>query len=640
MIPADREMLLAAFENADIGLCLVAPDDRVILANRQWLEATGLSGAQAIGQSLLDLFPETRELTASIHARARAGERVAVPRHSQHLNGRETWWEDTVTPVPMRGGVATLITAHDVTGQVLARRQVDRLLAELSAERARWQATVESMLDPVTVSDAEGHAIYMNEAYFRMLGIPISPGLPVSEHPRYYRLYHPDGTPFAAEDLPLQRAALHNVQVRGVEIVHRRRDGREFTAVFNAAPVYDENGRLVGAVAVGRDVTELRRAQREAERRAAELNALFQAVTEPVLVWDEHGTIQQTNPAGQALYGLDPTGLSREELAQRLRMRHPDGRPLAVEEMPVSRILRGEAVAGQRVAFTDARGREVQVVITGAPLTGDGALRGVVVVWHDITEEERLLAEVQRLLSAERRARQDAEEALRLRDEFLSVAAHELKTPVTSLRGYAELTLRRLERHGLPDPPQLFRAMQVIERQASRLGNLVNQLLDISRVEAGAMGIERQETDVAALTRAVVETLQAGATAHELVLRAPASLPALVDPPRLEQVILNLIENAIAFSPEGTQVEIDLSTPEPDTLRFAVRDHGPGVPPEQREKLFTRYFRAGTRRPAGGLGLGLYVSRRIVELHGGQIWAEFPEDGGSRFVVVLPRGTP
>lgn len=241
-----------------------------------------------------------------------------------------------------------------------------------------------------------------------------------------------------------------------------------------------------------------------------------------------------------------------------------------------------------------------------------------------------------RLLEAERRAREQAEAALRLRDEFLSVAAHELKTPLTNLRGHAELTMKRIAEGRIQDVRQVHEALQVIDRQVDRLSNLVQQLLDISRIEAGELALDLRPTDLVPLTRSVVQAMQAGATRHTLLLQAPEELPAFVDPQRLQEVLYNLLDNAIRYSPQGGPVEVDLSPIDSHAVRIAVRDHGIGVPPEQRQRLFTRFFQAA-QRPAGGLGLGLYVSLRIVELHGGRIWAEFPEDGGSRFVVELPR---
>jgi signal transduction histidine kinase len=236
-------------------------------------------------------------------------------------------------------------------------------------------------------------------------------------------------------------------------------------------------------------------------------------------------------------------------------------------------------------------------------------------------------------------ARDEAQAALRARDEFLGVAAHELKTPITSLRGYAELTLRRIEKQGTADPAMVRRALEVIDHQADRLGNLVGQLLELSRLEAGELHLQLEVVDLAALARRVVESLQPTTRRHTLSYRGPATLPARVDRLRIEQVLINLLDNAIRYSPDGGPVEVELSLPEPGAVRLTVRDRGIGVPPAQRARLFSRFFQAA-ERPVGGLGLGLYANRRIAELHGGEIHAEFPPEGGSLFVVTLPTGLP
>ena len=357
---------------------------------------------------------------------------------------------------------------------------------------------------------------------------------------------------------------------------------------------------------------------------------IFQRARDIILFIDSaSGRILEANAAALRAYGY-----SHDELLSLTiyDLRAPDTRGAIAGQMA--------RAASEGILFESTHMRRdgstfpVEISSQWAPWDGQSALLSII---RDITERKRAEAEHERLLEAERQAREQAEAALHLREQFLSVAAHELKTPLTSLKGYAELTMQRIERHGLGNPQQIYRALQVIDRQVDRLTNLVAQLLDISRIETGELRPERSVVDLVALTQNVLETMQTGTTRHTLSLHAPPSLLASVDPLRIEEVLYNLIDNAIRYSPQGGPVEITLSTPEPDTVSIAVRDYGIGVPPEQRERLFTRFFQA-SQRPAGGLGLGLYISRRIVELHGGRIWAEFPADGGSRFVVALPRG--
>lgn len=167
----------------------------------------------------------------------------------------------------------------DLTGHKQAEAERERLLAELSAEKNRWQATVENILDPLTVCDAAGRVTYMNPAYERLVGRPVVAGLELKNHPDYYQIYRPDGTLYPPEELPLQKAARTGQEARQVEVVHRSAEGREFVALFNAAPLRDADGRVSGAVAVGRDITEQRRAQQALRDLNAELEQRVAAQT-------------------------------------------------------------------------------------------------------------------------------------------------------------------------------------------------------------------------------------------------------------------------------------------------------------------------------------------------------------------------
>ena len=234
----------------------------------------------------------------------------------------------------------------------------------------------------------------------------------------------------------------------------------------------------------------------------------------------------------------------------------------------------------------------------------------------------------------------EARAAVSLRDEFLSIAAHELKTPMTSLRGYAQLLAREYGRAEMASPERARRAAHTIQVQSDKLARLVAQLLDVSRLQSGKLAIERAQTDVSDLLRGIVEGARTQLKDHTLMARLPTELWAAIDPLRIEQVVTNLIDNAIKYSPEGGQIDVALECVRvDDSLRITVRDRGVGVPPEHRAHIFDRFYQAhagGALTSMAGMGLGLYISRQIVELHDGTIEAEFPDDGGTRFVVTLP----
>jgi signal transduction histidine kinase len=233
------------------------------------------------------------------------------------------------------------------------------------------------------------------------------------------------------------------------------------------------------------------------------------------------------------------------------------------------------------------------------------------------------------------RLHREAQEAVRMRDEFFSIASHELFTPVTSLQ-LAVRNLATLAERGAEGDGSRRLALEVVGRGVQRLERLVNDLLDVTRFRAGAPELERAEVDFAALVREMTSELAhdlaaAGCTAE---VRAARPVVGHWDRARLEQVVANLITNAIKYGP-GKPIEIAVET-DGEIARLVVRDEGIGIAPEMQAHIFDAFKRAAPERPAGGLGLGLYIVRRLVEAHGGAIRVESQEGVGSTFTVDLP----
>jgi signal transduction histidine kinase len=229
-------------------------------------------------------------------------------------------------------------------------------------------------------------------------------------------------------------------------------------------------------------------------------------------------------------------------------------------------------------------------------------------------------------------ASQRLAEALALRDEFLSIASHELKTPLTSLKLQLEGASRRLEAAGTPLPPWMGAA----QRQVRRLEALIEQLLDMSRIRAGRLSLDLESTDLSEVARTA-----AGRLAHELEragnvlqLELAPGVSGRWDPGRLDQIVTNLVSNAVKYAP-GTPVSLRVRA-EGERGILEVEDGGSGVPEELRARVFDPFERGATARALGGLGLGLFIVRQIVEAHGGEVRVENTPAGGARFVVVLP----
>ncbi len=264
------------------------------------------------------------------------------------------------------------------------------------------------------------------------------------------------------------------------------------------------------------------------------------------------------------------------------------------------------------------------VVIT-ALRSPDGELLGFVKVTRDLTE--RLRAQEERLRLAH------AEEAIRLRDEFLSIASHELRTPLTAL----QLQLESLEEHAAAGPPRMAGKVAGAVRSTQRLGLLIDSLLDVSRIATGRLDLHREPMDLRESISHLLESLRDAASraCSPLSLDAPAELRGEWDRIRIDQLLINLIANGIKHG-AGHPVELSLRQDRDDVL-IEVRDHGPGIAREDMGRIFERFERATSTRNYGGFGLGLYVAREIVRAHGGSIQVDNAPDGGARFTVRLPR---
>jgi signal transduction histidine kinase len=227
-------------------------------------------------------------------------------------------------------------------------------------------------------------------------------------------------------------------------------------------------------------------------------------------------------------------------------------------------------------------------------------------------------------------------EADEMKSTFISVVSHELKTPVALIKGYAS-TLRRQDAHW--DQQTVHDSLQVIEEESDRLAELIDNLLDASRVQAGNFRLTLVELDIDEVVVKVVKKFQMQARGHRLIADIRSDLPLVhADEARITQVLSNLISNAIKYTPEGSEVRVTGSETPKDVI-ITVHDQGQGIQPEEQAQLFTRFYRAdnpATHR-AQGAGLGLYLSKAIIEAHGGRIWAESDGKTGSHFSFSLPR---
>jgi two-component system, OmpR family, sensor histidine kinase VicK len=369
-------------------------------------------------------------------------------------------------------------------------------------------------------------------------------------------------------------------------------------------------------------LAEVREFADAAQGRAAELQSVLNTMLDGVIVLDAEGRITLVNNAGTQMLGLQggqSIGLGIAELSDLLKMCHPDGRTFTLDEQPLYRALAGETVVLEDAIVTNVKsGRSRCIRLNGAPiLLDDGRISGAVTVTRDVTS----LVELDKM-----------------KDQFISVAAHELKTPVAVMKGYAQALLRT----GTDMPVAALKMLDAIDRGADRIDRVVKDLLEISRLQLGKVDLVMERIYLPGLVAQVADRLSLSATKHHIVIEEAAPVAVLGDRYRLEQVVVNLLDNAMKYTPSGGKVSVRVITAGPDAV-VEVSDRGVGIPRERQGHIFERFYRAhaGTAYDYGGMGVGLYISKQIVGRHGGKMWFESRVAEGSVFSFSLPivRGT-
>ncbi|AKT37452.1 histidine kinase [Chondromyces crocatus] len=417
----------------------------------------------------------------------------------------------------------------------------------------------------------------------------------------------------------------------------------------------DEIGALAGGVNAMVDrlqessarirsyLAERERLLEDEAQRAAQLQAILDNLVEGVMACDAEGKLTMVNASALRLLGLPTPGASGgvpsvpacsvEELHELARMSHRDGRAFSRDELPMIRSLAGETIAAEEQVLTDpGTQREVFLLTSAAPIRGaDGAILGAVTVARDVTESRELEL---------------------VKDQFIRVGAHELKTPVAIMKGYALALLRA----GADLPPARRQMLEAIDRGADRINRIVDDLLAISQITLDQFAVFQERVDLGRLVSSAVERVSTTAARHHIRLRLPAGKPIVArgDPERLRQVLASLLDNAVKYSPEGGEVEVSVAiaprcsptdrTSDPARSGpgleaiVSVRDHGIGIPSAKQDRIFQRFFRAhtDTTHDYGGMGVGLFLARDMITRQGGRMWFESEECQGSVFHFAVP----
>ena len=405
-----------------------------------------------------------------------------------------------------------------------------------------------------------------------------------------------------------------------------RRPYAELRAAFGELDVKNrELARLNDQIdhQLKRTIAELRETARIASHRAAQLAAVIESMTEGVSIVTADGRLLRVNRVGREILGMPAQQHegygSIEDYFGAHVLSYPDGRPVPTEERPLRRALDGETFADVEVVFSRADGRRFDLLFGGSAVRDElGSVILAVAIWRDVTAIREL----------ERR-----------REEFLHVVAHDIRSPLTIVLGQAQLIARAAD-HG--QRSAIAQGAEAIVASARRMNAMISSLVDSARVEAGQLTVDKQVVDLGPFLTEWLVRAGAAVDVERVRVECPADLaPVLADPALLERILMNLIGNALKYSPPEADVTVSLAQRDGEVV-VSVADHGQGIAPEELSRLFERYYRTEQgRRHREGLGLGLYITRGLVEAHGGRIWAE--SEGlrcGATFTFTLPVARP
>jgi PAS domain S-box-containing protein len=498
----------------------------------------------------------------------------------------------------------------------------------------RFRLLVESVRDyAIFMLDPEGRILTWNAGAERIKGYRAEEI--IGQH--FSRFYPPEAGDFPAHELRVA-AAEGRFEDEGWRV---RKDGSRFWANVVITALYGPERKLLGFGKVTRDLTERREHEEHLRHSEERFRLLVEGVSDyAIFMLDVNGMVATWNAGAARIKGY----AAEEIIGQHFRRFYPT--EVAESGWPEHELR----VATAEGRFVDEGWRLrkdgsrfwANVTIT-ALRDESGRLRGFAKLTRDLTERKRTEAleasgvAREALLDSERNARIAAQRSVRIKDEFLATLSHELRTPLNAILGWTQL----LRSRGEPQPGEFQRAMEVIERNARAQVRLIDDLLDLSRIMSGRFRLDVQQVQLVDIARGALDSIEPAARNKGIRLESvldPRSVIVSGDPARLQQIFWNLLSNAVKFTPKGGRIQALLQRVN-SHIEFSVSDSGIGIPASFLPHVFERFSQkdGSTHREYGGLGLGLAISKQLVDLHGGTIAAKSMGEGkGATFVVTLP----
>ena len=629
----------AIFESALDALITMDAEGRVQDWNPAAEQMFGYSQSQAAGRMIDELiipaplrdrhkkglqrFLQTNEPTV-------LGRRIQMP--ALKADGTEFPVEFSIA-VTRRPGMPSFFTAY-------VRDLSDRLRSE--RDTAHLAAIVKSSDDAIVSKDLTGIVVTWNQAAERLFGYRADEmiGQPV------IRLIPPDRH---NEEQRILEVVSRGGVVETYETIRRRKDGTDFHVSVTVSPLFDGQGRVIGASKIARDITERVQQQdllaqsRERLRQALQYQeAIFNNLGEGLYTVNRQGLVVSLNRAAERLFDWTKDELVGRKIHDLIHHKHPDGRPFPAKDCAILRVLlTGVPLVNQEDVFLRRDGSFFHVVHSASPIRSGDEITGVVVVFHDVTEQKRAedaLRDRDRALTAANNElnhqKTGLAEANKELQSFSYSVSHDLRAPLRTIDAYVRIVE---EDHGPHLNDEVRRCLGIVRKAAGQAGELIDDLLEFSRL--GRIGMDFRRTKMTELAREAAEeyTLTQNRPAVDLTIR---ELPMCHGDWRLLKLVwANLLSNAFKFTRDRTLAHIEVGwlpdDRKPDACVYYVKDNGVGFDMKYVHKLFGVFQRLHLKDEFDGTGVGLAIVQRIVHRHGGRVWAEGKPDGGATFFFSL-----
>lgn len=618
---SDESFRLVA-DNAPVMMWVTDASGYCLYLNQRWYDFTGQSQTEALGYGWVDaVHPEERDSAKRIFIEAtKQNQPFSIDYRLKRYDGEYRYCIDTANP---RFGVQGEFIGY--VGSVIDITERKQAEANAQDQRRLLKAVTNNASVALFIMDEHQQCIFMNPAAEVMTGFSF---VEVQGRVLHDVIHHtrPDGSHYPLEECLIDRAFPQNNQEKGEEVfVHK--DGSFYNVSYTASPIRDAEG-IRGTVIEVRNITQ---------EKQAEAQFRLMADSIPQLAW-------MANPDGWIFWynkrWYEYTGTTPEQMEGWgwQSVHDPLELPKVMEKWQRS-IATGESF-DMEFPLKRSDGIFRWFLTRIYPMKDP---QGRVMLWFgtntDVTEQRKLADERAALLETERAAREQAEKANRVRDEFLAILSHELRSPLNPILGWT-----RLLKSGKLDAKKTLEAVDIIERNAKLQVDLIADLLDVSRILRGKLALNVVNVNLADIIAAAIETVHLAAQVKGIEIHTEicSDLEVAGDAARLQQVVWNLLSNAVKFTPKDGRVEVKLMSVGADA-QITVTDTGKGISSDFLPYIF-EYFRqedASTTRKFGGLGLGLAIVRNIVELHGGTVKAISAGEGkGASFFVNLPLINP